>query len=75
MAGMESKLEPVEGISGAGRLLVRGPNVMLGYIMEDAPGVIVPPEDGWHDTGDVVTIDEEGFIAIKARKALCKDWR
>lgn len=67
MAGMESKLEPVEGISGAGRLLVRGPNVMLGYIMEDAPGVIVPPEDGWHDTGDVVTIDEEGFIAIKGR--------
>jgi acyl-[acyl-carrier-protein]-phospholipid O-acyltransferase/long-chain-fatty-acid--[acyl-carrier-protein] ligase len=65
--GMESRLEPVEGISNAGRLYVRGPNVMLGYIKPDNPGVIVPPAGGWHDTGDVVTIDEEGFIAIKGR--------
>jgi acyl-[acyl-carrier-protein]-phospholipid O-acyltransferase / long-chain-fatty-acid--[acyl-carrier-protein] ligase len=65
--GMESRLDPVEGIPNAGRLVVRGPNVMLGYIKPDNPGVIVPPEGGWHDTGDVVTIDPEGFIAIKGR--------
>jgi acyl-[acyl-carrier-protein]-phospholipid O-acyltransferase/long-chain-fatty-acid--[acyl-carrier-protein] ligase len=65
--GMESRLEPVEGIPNAGRLYVRGPNVMLGYIKADNPGVIDPPHGGWHDTGDVVTIDEEGFIAIKGR--------
>jgi acyl-[acyl-carrier-protein]-phospholipid O-acyltransferase/long-chain-fatty-acid--[acyl-carrier-protein] ligase len=65
--GMESRLEPVEGIPNAGRLVVRGPNVMLGYIKPDNPGVIVPPAGGWHDTGDVVSIDEEGFIAIKGR--------
>ena len=40
---------------------------MLGYIKPDAPGVIVPPEDGWYNTGDVVAIDEEGFIAIRGR--------
>ncbi|HEY5347066.1 MAG TPA: AMP-binding protein [Rhizomicrobium sp.] len=67
MAGMEARLEPVEGISNAGRLLLRGPNIMLGYIKSDNPGVIVPPKDGWHDTGDVVHIDEEGFIAIRGR--------
>ncbi|HWU24833.1 MAG TPA: hypothetical protein VN154_00395, partial [Rhizomicrobium sp.] len=59
--------EPVEGIPNAGRLFVRGPNVMLGYIKPDEPGTIQPPLDGWHDTGDVVSIDEEGFIAIKGR--------
>jgi acyl-[acyl-carrier-protein]-phospholipid O-acyltransferase / long-chain-fatty-acid--[acyl-carrier-protein] ligase len=67
MAGMKARLEPVEGIANAGRLFVKGPNVMLGYIKPDKPGVIQPPEDGWHDTGDVVSIDDEGFIAIKGR--------
>ncbi|MFA7074830.1 MAG: hypothetical protein WC234_06560, partial [Endomicrobiaceae bacterium] len=42
-------------------------NVMLGYIRVENPGVIVPPENGWYDTGDIVSIDEEGFIQIKGR--------
>ncbi|MBV9043987.1 MAG: AMP-binding protein [Alphaproteobacteria bacterium] len=67
MQHMEARLDPVEGISNAGRLFVRGPNVMLGYIKSDQPGVIQPPEGGWHDTGDIVSIDDEGFIAIKGR--------
>ena len=67
MAGLETRLEPVEGIPGAGRLLLKGPNVMLGYIRPDAPGRIVPLDDGWYDTGDVVSIDDEGFVAIRGR--------
>lgn len=67
MHGMQYRLEPVEGIPNAGRLFVRGPNVMLGYISAQNPGVIIPPNDGWHDTGDVVSIDEEGFVAIRGR--------
>jgi acyl-[acyl-carrier-protein]-phospholipid O-acyltransferase/long-chain-fatty-acid--[acyl-carrier-protein] ligase len=67
MAGMQARLEPVEGIPNAGRLFLKGPNVMLGYIKPENPGVVVPVEDGWHDTGDVVSIDEEGFISIKGR--------
>jgi len=67
MAGMEMRLEPVEGIPNAGRLVVKGPNVMLGYLNPNAPGKIVPPPGGWYDTGDVVSVDDEGFIAIKGR--------
>lgn len=67
LPGMEARLEPVEGIAGAGKLQLRGPNIMLGYMRPDAPGKIVPPKDGWYDTGDIVAIDEEGFIAIRGR--------
>ena len=50
-----------------GRLYVKGPNVMLGYLNAENPGVLEPPPEGWHDTGDIVTIDADGFIAIKGR--------
>ena len=46
---------------------MRGPNVMAGYFLADAPGVLQPPEGGWHDTGDIVTIDEAGFVTIRGR--------
>jgi acyl-[acyl-carrier-protein]-phospholipid O-acyltransferase/long-chain-fatty-acid--[acyl-carrier-protein] ligase len=64
--GIETKLEKIEGVEGA-RLHVRGPNVMLGYLRADRPGALEPPPDGWHDTGDIVAIDAQGFVAIKGR--------
>ncbi len=64
---MQARLEPVTGIEEGGRLYVRGPNVMLGYYRAENPGVLEPPKDGWHDTGDIVTIDAGGFITIKGR--------
>jgi acyl-[acyl-carrier-protein]-phospholipid O-acyltransferase/long-chain-fatty-acid--[acyl-carrier-protein] ligase len=67
LPGMEAKLEKVEGVEEGGRLLVRGPNVMLGYLRAENPGVLEPPSEGWHDTGDIVTIDEQGFVTIKGR--------
>ncbi|MGL5363294.1 MAG: AMP-binding protein [Bosea sp. (in: a-proteobacteria)] len=63
---IEYRLDPVEGITEGGKLVVRGPNVMAGYLLADRPGEIVPPEGGWHDTGDIVTMDD-GFVAIKGR--------
>jgi len=63
---IETRLEPVEGISQGGRLHVRGPNVMAGYMLSESPGVLNPPTGGWHDTGDIVTIDE-GFVTIRGR--------
>ncbi|HVJ77205.1 MAG TPA: acyl-[ACP]--phospholipid O-acyltransferase [Hyphomicrobium sp.] len=64
---MDARLEPVPGIETGGRLFVRGPNVMLGYYRAENPGVLEPPADGWHDTGDIVDIDAQGFITIKGR--------
>ena len=66
LPGIEARLETVPGLSDGKRLFVRGPNVMAGYLFADNPGVIVNPEDGWHDTGDIVTM-EDGFIAIRGR--------
>jgi acyl-[acyl-carrier-protein]-phospholipid O-acyltransferase/long-chain-fatty-acid--[acyl-carrier-protein] ligase len=67
MPGTEARLEPVPGVDEGGRLYVRGPNVMLGYLKADKPGVIEPPHEGWHDTGDIVAIDAQGFVTIKGR--------
>ncbi len=47
--------------------MVRGPNVMLGYLRTSAPGVLEPLADGWYDTGDICTVDEDGFVTIRAR--------
>ncbi len=61
------RIEPVPGIDQGGRLFVKGPNVMIGYYRADNPGELEPPAGGWHDTGDIVAIDAEGFVAIKGR--------
>ncbi len=67
LPGVETRLEPVEGLESGGRLYVRGPNIMQGYLMADKPGEITPPPDGWHDTGDVVDIDGGGYMSIRGR--------
>jgi acyl-[acyl-carrier-protein]-phospholipid O-acyltransferase / long-chain-fatty-acid--[acyl-carrier-protein] ligase len=67
LPGIEARLEKVEGVEDGGRLVVRGPNVMLGYLRADKPGVLEPPPNAWHDTGDIVSIDAQGFVAIKGR--------
>ena len=67
LPGLEPRLEKVEGVEQGGRLYVKGPNVMLGYVYADNPGVLVPPPEGWHDTGDIVSIDDQGFVTIRGR--------
>jgi len=67
MPGMTARLEAVPGVEDGGRLFVKGPNVMLGYLKADNPGVLEPPPEGWHDTGDIVSIDAQGFVTIKGR--------
>lgn len=64
---IEYKLEKIVGIEDGGKLIVKGPNIMLGYLTEAKPGKIVPLDKGWYDTGDIVDIDEQGFITIKGR--------
>ncbi len=71
LPGVEWKLETVPGITEGGRLHVAGPNVMLGYLLNAQPGVLVPPTSlqgaGWYDTGDIVSIDPDGFVTIRGR--------
>ena len=67
MPGMRMRLDAVDGIHEGGKLVVSGPNTMLGYLKDDMPGVLQPPPDGWHDTGDIVALDDKGFLTIKGR--------
>lgn len=67
LPGIEAKLEPVTGIADGGKLIVRGANIMLGYLKADQPGILQPPADGWYDTGDIVTLDAERYVTIIGR--------
>lgn len=67
LPGIDYELEPVAGIEKGGRLIVKGLNVMKGYLLFQNPGVLIPPTHGHYDTGDIVEFDEEGFITIQGR--------
>jgi len=71
MPGIQYQLEDVPGVETGGRLYVSGPNVMSGYYLHDNPGILVPPVcrygEGWYDTGDIINIDEAGYLTICGR--------
>lgn len=68
---MEYRLITVPGVDAGGQLIVKGPNVMAGYLKADKPGLLQPTEfegsAGWYDTGDIVDVDDAGFIRILDR--------
>lgn len=66
LPGIEYRLEPVEGVVEGGRMFVRGPNVMLRYLNAEADAKF-KSLGGWYDTGDIVRVDEEGFVFIQGR--------
>ncbi|MFP4519145.1 MAG: AMP-binding protein [Oceanicaulis sp.] len=65
--GMEARLEEVEGVDVGERLLIRGPNLMVGQLDPDEDGALSPLEGDWFDTGDLATCDADGFITITGR--------
>jgi acyl-[acyl-carrier-protein]-phospholipid O-acyltransferase/long-chain-fatty-acid--[acyl-carrier-protein] ligase len=71
LPGIEFRVEPLPGIDAGGVLHVRGPNMMLGYYLDDQPGVLRPFSSalgpGWYETGDVVEVDEDGFVTMHGR--------
>jgi acyl-[acyl-carrier-protein]-phospholipid O-acyltransferase/long-chain-fatty-acid--[acyl-carrier-protein] ligase len=71
MPGIDWQLEPVPGVEEGGRLHVAGPNIMLGYLRPQRPGHLEPPTSrfghGWYDTGDIVKIDDDGYVTICGR--------
>ena len=72
LAKVDHYLEPVDGIVQGGELVVRGPNVMLGYLFHGSEGEIIPPWTeregaGWYTTGDIVSVDDAGYVTIQGR--------
>ena len=67
LPGIAYRLEPVPGVTDGGRLILAGPNVMLGYLRVERPGELERPADGAYDTGDIVSIDDKGFVTIEGR--------
>jgi acyl-[acyl-carrier-protein]-phospholipid O-acyltransferase / long-chain-fatty-acid--[acyl-carrier-protein] ligase len=66
LPGMELRIEPVEGVSEGGRLFVRGPNVMRGYLNAEANEAF-KGLGGWYDTGDLARVDEDGYVHLLGR--------
>lgn len=67
LPGIAYKIEPVAGIEEGGKLLVAGDNIMQGYMKADKPEKLQPLPDKWYDTGDIVSIDQDGFVTIHGR--------
>ncbi|SFG17475.1 acyl-[acyl-carrier-protein]-phospholipid O-acyltransferase / long-chain-fatty-acid--[acyl-carrier-protein] ligase [Sporolactobacillus nakayamae] len=61
---MEAKIAKVEGVQEGGNLMLKGPNVMKGYLIHGQGFV---PSGEWYNTGDIAEIDEDGFIHIIGR--------
>jgi len=66
LPAIEYKLEPVPGVEQGGRLFVRGPNIMRGYLNRDANAAF-QALGGWYDTGDIAKVDADGFVFILGR--------
>ncbi|HAD02031.1 AMP-binding protein [Macellibacteroides fermentans] len=64
---MEAKIDSEDPVNTVGEILVRGTNVMLGYYKNPEATKSCFTKDGWLRTGDLGTIDEDGFIFIKGR--------
>ncbi len=64
---IEYKIKPMPDLAQGGELHVKGPNIMLGYMFADNPGVLVPHKDEWYNMGDIASVDDDGYLILQGR--------
>ena len=64
---MEARIDSSDPVNEVGEILVKGTNVMLGYYKNPEATKAVMTDDGWMHTGDLGTIDQDGFLYIRGR--------
>ena len=64
---MEVKILSSDPENIPGEIVCRGPNVMLGYYKNDEATVQVLDKDGWLHTGDLATMDADGYVTVRGR--------
>ncbi|MDF1600475.1 AMP-binding protein [Mesorhizobium sp. YIM 152430] len=63
LPGMRMRIEPIDGFELGGRLKIAGPNIAIRYLSADE----AMATDGWFDTGDIVSVDREGYLTTLGR--------
>jgi acyl-[acyl-carrier-protein]-phospholipid O-acyltransferase/long-chain-fatty-acid--[acyl-carrier-protein] ligase len=66
LPAIEYRLEPVEGVPEGGRLFVKTPSMMKGYLNPGANAAF-RALGGWYDTGDIAKVDEDGYVTVLGR--------
>ena len=64
---MEVKIDSPDPHTHAGEIICRGDNLMLGYYKNAEATAQIIDKDGWLHTGDLATIDEQGYVTIRGR--------
>jgi long-chain acyl-CoA synthetase len=71
LPGVEVRLVDIDGddvlVGDSGELLVRGPNVFLGYWGDEGATKAVIDDEGWLHTGDIAVVDDDGYLYLVDR--------
>ncbi|MDE5941392.1 MAG: AMP-binding protein, partial [Muribaculaceae bacterium] len=65
--GMQARVDSPDPANVAGVLHVKGDNVMQGYFKNPEATSAALDKDGWLDTGDICTIDSDGYVYLRGR--------